>query len=74
MRNREIKLEAIRRYLVVLYKELPIEYILEGNFLIHLEFFITCLDYDLKPTKEELEQLRKDIIKNISEKMEQYNE
>ena len=70
MRNREIKLEDIRRYLIVLYKELPIEYILEGNFLIHLEFFITCLDYDLKPSKEELEYIRKEILNNILENME----
>ena len=70
MRNREIRLEAIRRYLVILYKELPIEYISEGNFLIHLEFFITCLEYDLKPSKEELEHIRKEILNNILEKME----
>ena len=70
MRNREIKLEDIRRYLVMLYKELPIEYISEGNFLIHLEFFITCLDYDLKPSKEELEYIRKEILNNILENME----
>ena len=70
MRNREIRLEAIRRYLVILYKELPIEYISEGNFLIHLEFFITCLDYDLKPSEEELEYIRKEILNNILENME----
>lgn len=68
MRNREIRLKDIRKYLVVLYKNLPSEYIQDGRFLIHLEFFITCLDYDLKVTKKEIEIIRAEILENIKSK------
>lgn len=70
MRNRVNKFNKIKNHLFMLYKELPIELASKDDFLIHLEFYITCLDYDLKPTRAELEQLRKDIINNILKNME----
>lgn len=64
MRNRD-KFKRIRKYIYNSYKEVPLELIYEDDFLIYLEFLITCLDYDLRPNKEELEQLREDIINYI---------
>ena len=70
MRNRKLKLEAIKKDLIVMYESLPCEFINDGRFLIHLEFFITCLDYDLKVTKKEIESIRAEILENIKINME----
>ena len=49
MRNRKLKLEAIKKDLIVMYESLPCEF--------------TCLDYDLKVTKKEIESIRAEILK-----------
>lgn len=63
MSNRKLKLEAIKKDLIVMYESLPYEFINDGRFLIYLEFYITCLDYDLKVTKKEIESIRAEILK-----------
>ena len=49
-----------------MYESLPCEFINDGRFLIYLEFYITCLDYDLKVTKKEIEIIRAEILENIN--------
>lgn len=68
MRNRKLKLEAIKKDLIVMYESLPCEFINDGRFLIYLEFYITCLDYDLKVTKKEIESIRAEILENVKSK------
>lgn len=70
MENRVKKIEDLKKHFADMFIDSYVEVVLSENFLIHLEFLITCMDYNLKINDEELRSIQifiaNHILKNIS--------